>query len=258
MRTPGIFIFGMVLAPCGWILELTSTVAPGWRTINNIPGESSDLVLQQGLWDICRTFTSSRDILCNQQDTQYFSAQIIQIARGLMLAALILNVIAIGVASAGVRCWTDTPQWTVAGIGGLLIFISGVLTIIPVAWYTHIMTSIFSTSTDIRVGYCLVLGFIGGIMEVLGGLVMSIGLCRRCDGRKQDQRPRTNAVKSARDPSPPHRVIVPSVISVSSASSASSVPYYSKQSEMDFTRAKTQQDRPVNTAYKAQPYDSDL
>ncbi|XP_058645392.1 claudin-23 [Onychostoma macrolepis] len=247
MRTPGIFIFGMVLAPCGWILELTSTVAPAWRTINNIPGEPSDLVLQQGLWDICRTFTSSRDIQCNQQDTQYFSAQIIQIARGLMLSSLILNVIAIGVATAGVRCWTEKPHWTVAGVGGLLIFISGVLTIIPVAWYTHTMTSIFSASTDVRVGYCLVLGFIGGIMEVLGGLVMSIGLCRRCSGRKRDERPR-------RDPAPPRRDTVPSV------SSGSSVPYYSKQSEMDFARAKRQQDsRPAtSTAYKARPYDTDL
>ncbi|XP_067289031.1 claudin-23 [Pseudorasbora parva] len=254
MRTPGIFIFGMVLAPCGWILELVCTVAPAWRTINTIPGESIDLVLQQGLWDICKTFTSSRDITCNQQDTQYFKAQIIQIARGLMLASLILNVIAIGVASAGVRCWTDKPHWTLAGIGGVLIFISGVLTIIPVAWYTHIMTSIFSTSTDIRVGYCLVLGFIGGCMEVLGGLVMSIGLCRRCDGRKS----RTGGVKSARDPPPRQRVTALSVISASSGS-ASSVPYYSKHSEMDFTRAKAQQpSRPVNTANKALPYDSDL
>ncbi|XP_056097674.1 claudin-23 [Rhinichthys klamathensis goyatoka] len=239
MRTPGIFIFGMVFAPCGWILELVSTVAPGWRTINNIPGESIDLVLQQGLWDICKTYSSSRDIQCNQPDTQYFGAQIIQIARGLMLASLILNVIAFGVASVGVRCWRDTPHWTVAGVGGVLIFISGVLTIIPVAWYTHMMTSIFSTSTDIRVGYCLVLGFIGGCMEVLGGLVMSIGLCRRCDGRK----PRTDT----------RRIPVPSVIS------GSSVPYYSKRTEMDLTRAKTQQDRrPVNTTTKAQPYDSDL
>ncbi|KTG04168.1 hypothetical protein cypCar_00024764 [Cyprinus carpio] len=231
----------MVLAPCGWILELTSTVAPAWRTINNIPGEPSDLVLQQGLWDICRTFTSSRDIQCSQQDTRYFGAQIIQIARGLMLSSLILNIIAIGVASVGVRCWTEKPNWTVAGVGGLLIFISGVLTIIPVAWYTHIMTSIFSASTDVRVGYCLVLGFIGGIMEVLGGLVMSIGLCLRCSGQK-------------RVPSPARRDTVPSV------SSGSSVPYYSKQSEMDFSRAKRQQDsRPAtSTAYRARPYDTDL
>ncbi|XP_043106155.1 claudin-23 [Puntigrus tetrazona] len=248
MRTPGIFIFGMVLAPCGWILELTSTVAPAWRTINTIPGESSDLVIQQGLWDICRTFTSSRDIQCNQQDAQYFSAQIIPIARGLMLSSLILNVIAIGVASAGVRCWTEKPHWTVAGVGGLLMFVSGVLTIIPVAWYTHIMSSISSASADVRVGYCLVLGFIGGILEVLGGLVMSIGLCRRCSGQKRAERPR-------RGVSPPRRDTVPSV-----SSGSSSVPYYSKQSEVDFARAKRQRDSSLETsaAYKARPYDTDL
>ncbi|XP_056591858.1 claudin-23 [Triplophysa dalaica] len=243
MRTPGIFICGLVLAPCGLILDLTSTVAPSWRTIHNIAGVSTDEVMQQGLWDICKTFTSTRDIQCNQQDTQYFSNQIIKIAQGLMLASLILNVIAIGVASLGVRCWTDTPNWTVAGIGGILIFISGVLAIIPVAWYTHIMTSISSPSTDIRVGYCLVLGFIGGILEVIGGLVMSIGLCRCCG----DQ--------STRDPSPLRRVTAPSV-----SSSSSSVPYYySKDTNVDFPSAKRPPDiRPVNTAYTTRPFDSDL
>ncbi|XP_051539957.1 claudin-23-like [Myxocyprinus asiaticus] len=256
MRTPGIFIFGLVLAPCGLILDLVSTVAPSWRTINNIPGESSDLVLQQGLWDICRTFTSSRDIQCNQQNTQYFNTQIVQIARGLMLASLILNAIAIGVASVGVRCWTNSaPRWIVAGIGGLLIFISGVLTIIPVAWYTHIMSSITSSSTDIRVGYCLVLGFIGGILEVLGGLVMSIGLCWSCGERNRKERPWTDVVRSTRDPPPPQSMTVPSISSISSASSA---PYYSKDTDMDFQKAKRQQDRFVNSPHRARPYDSDL
>ncbi|XDV53812.1 hypothetical protein PO909_022229 [Leuciscus waleckii] len=246
----------MVLAPCGWILELVSTVAPGWRTINNIPGESIDLVLQQGLWDICKTFSSSRDILCNQQDTQYFSAQIIQIARGLMLASLILNVIAFGVASAGVRCWRDTPHWTIAGVGGVLIFISGVLTIIPVAWYTHIMTTIFSTSTDIRVGYCLVLGFIGGCLEVLAGLVMSIGLCRRCDGRRPRGRPATRSATRPTDrPMPLPRVTVPR-----SYTSESSVPYSQKSldDDLDFPRAKTRDRGVVNTSYSGRPYDADL
>lgn len=214
------------------------------------------MVLQQGIWDICRTFISSRDIQCNQQDTQYFNNQIIKIAQGLMLASLILNVLAIGVASAGVRCWTDTPHWTVAGIGGFLIFISGVVSIIPVAWYTHIMTTISSPSTDVRVGYCLVLGFIGGIMEVIGGLVMSIGLCRCCSDQYRGNRARTDVLKSARDPSPLRRVNVPSV-----SSSASSVPYYSKDTDMNFPPAKRQLDsRLVNTstAYTARPYDSDL
>lgn len=255
MRTPGIFICGLVLAPCGWILDLTSTVAPSWRTIHNIAGQSSDMVLQQGIWDICKTFTSSRDIYCNQQDTQYFNNQIIKIAQGLMLASLILNVIAIGVASAGVRCWTDTPHRTVAGIGGLFIFISGVLAIIPVAWYTHIINSISSPSTDIQVGYCLVLGFIGGIMEVIGGLVMCIGLCRCCGDQYRGNRARTDGLKATRDPSPLRRVTVPSV-----SSSASSVPYYySKDIDVDFPRVKRQPDsRHVNYDYNARPYDSDL
>uniref|UniRef100_A0A8C1K940 Claudin 23a n=1 Tax=Cyprinus carpio TaxID=7962 RepID=A0A8C1K940_CYPCA len=167
MRTPGILIFGMVLAPCGWILNLTSTVAPNWRTINNLANEPSDLVVEQGIWDICRTSTTSRSQLCNQQgnDQTYFSNQIIPIAKGMMVASLIVTVLGLAVATPGVRCWKDRPRWILASLGGLLIFCSGALTIIPIAWYTYLLTSLNSTSVkrdparadDIRVGYCIIL-----------------------------------------------------------------------------------------------------
>uniref|UniRef100_A0A673HH15 Claudin-23-like n=1 Tax=Sinocyclocheilus rhinocerous TaxID=307959 RepID=A0A673HH15_9TELE len=198
MRTPGILIFGMVLAPCGWILNLTSTVAPNWRTIHNLANEPTDLVVEQGIWDICRTSTTSRSQQCNQQsnDQTYFSNQIIPIAKGMMVASLIVTVLGLAVATPGVRCWKDRPRWILASLGGLLIFCSGALTIIPIAWCTHLLTSLNSTSVkrdparadDIRVGYCIILGYIGGILELLGGFVILIstacsaarGSCLNC------------------------------------------------------------------------------
>uniref|UniRef100_A0A8C7KR75 Claudin 23.2 n=1 Tax=Oncorhynchus kisutch TaxID=8019 RepID=A0A8C7KR75_ONCKI len=149
MRTPGIFIFGMVLAPCGWILNLTATVAPNWRTINTIALLPVDTFLQQGIWDICKTSSSSQVNQCNQKDEAYFNNQIIAVAQGLMVASLILTLIGLATATPGVRCWKDRPNWTVAGLGGMLIFLSGVLTIIPIAWYTHIFKDIAASSTDI-------------------------------------------------------------------------------------------------------------
>lgn len=257
-RTPGILIFGMVMAPCGWVLDLTSTVAPNWRTVSNIPSEAADVFLQQGIWDICRASTTSRDILCNQPDEPYFNEQIIEIAQGMMVASLIVTLIGLAVAIPGVRCWRERPNWCVAGIGGLLIFCSGVLTIIPIAWYTHILTNITAPSTDIQVGYCIVLGYIGGIMEVLGGFVMFIGICRCCGGRNRSERVVADTGKTARNTAPPRRITVPSMTS-RSPSSASSVPY-SKDSfnEPDFPRPAPRATSKASSSYGGQPYDADL
>lgn len=258
MRTPGILIFGMVLSPCGWILNLTSTVSPNWRTINNIPGQSSDLILQQGIWDICRSFESSRDIICNQDDEVYFNNQIIEIAQGLMVASLIVTLIGLAVATPGTRCWTDRPNWIVAGLGGLLIFLSGVMTLIPISWYTHILEEIPATSTDIRVGYSIVLGYIGGIFEVLGGFVMFIGICRCCGGKNRGEIQVSDATRFNHTRPPTRRIDVPSINR--SKSSASSVPYSkdSMEDDVDFPRAKSTGARTVNTSYSGRPYDADL
>ncbi|KAJ8408634.1 hypothetical protein AAFF_G00252690 [Aldrovandia affinis] len=263
MRTPGMLIFGLVLAPCGWILDLTSTVAPNWREIRSLPNESPDLILQQGIWDICQAFESSRDINCNQQDDTYFANEIIRVAQGLMIASLLVTLIGLAVAIPGVRCWANRPpNWTVAGLGGILIFLSGVMTIIPIAWYTHILTEVTTVSTggSIRVGFSIVLGYIGGIMEVLGGGAMVIVMCRCCDGKNRGEKPESSTARFTHTKTTvPRRIEVPSISR--SRSSASSVPY-SKDSldDGDFPRAKTPGNRSTSsTSYSGRPsYDADL
>ncbi|XP_059214439.1 claudin 23a [Centropristis striata] len=260
LRTPGILIFGMVLAPCGWILDLTATVAPNWRTLNNLANTPSDTFIQQGIWDICRATSTNTRQECGLVDTNYTSHQIIEVAQGLMVASLIVTLIGIAVAIPGVRCWKDRPNWTVAGLGGLLIFLSGVMTIIPIAWYTHILEEIptVNPTATVQVGYCIILGYIGGIMEVLAGFVMFIGICRCCGGKNRGER-RVEEVTGTRfSKQPPRRVDVPSLNRARSAAS-SSVPY-SKDSlddDVSFPRAKTPA-RSVNTSYGGRPYDADL
>ncbi|XP_045922189.1 claudin 23a [Micropterus dolomieu] len=267
MRTPGILIFGMVFAPCGLLLDLIATVAPNWRTLNNLPNIPSTQYIEQGIWDICSASTVSTQVTCNQQDTLYFNNQIIPIAKGLMVASLIVTVIGLCVAIPGVRCWKDRPNWIVAGLGGILIFLSGVMTIIPIAWYTHILTNIstVTSQTNVQVGYCIVLGYIGGIFEILGGFVMFIGICRCCGGKNRGET-RVEELTSGRfnhQKAPPRRVEVPNINRARSParSTASSSVAYSRDSmddDVSFPRAKSPAPRTVNPGYSRRPYDVDL
>ncbi|XP_026864845.2 claudin-23-like [Electrophorus electricus] len=271
MRTPGILIFGLVFSPCGWILDLTSTVATNWRTLNNIAGQSSDTVVNQGIWDICNTFTTSTQVNCNLRstDTVYFSNQIIPIAQGMMVASLIVTAFGLAFVTPAARCWTNQkPRWVLASMGGLLIFCSGVLTIIPIAWYTHLLPNLNTSTTfinpqnrDIRVGYCIVLGYIGGIMEVLAGIVIFIGICKCCGGRNRGEYPQTRPPRTTTRPvrpTPHPRVNVPRSIS---SISSSSVPYSRNtlDDDLDFPRAKGHHGKgTVNPSYSGRPYDADL
>ncbi|XP_076861914.1 claudin-23-like [Brachyhypopomus gauderio] len=245
MRTPRILIFVLIIAPCGWILDLTSTVAPNWRTIHNITGQPPDLALHQGIWDICRSFTASNDVLCNHEDTEYFNNQIIEIARRMMVASLIVTLIGLSVATIGTHCWTDEPRWTVTRLGGLFIFCSGILAIVPVVWYHYILKDINSPSTDIRVGYCIILGYTGGIAEVLGGIVMISAQMIRCYAVKN----RGDTPETTIEQSNTHSIRNTTITSFSiNRSRASSVPYsidFSHKEEIDFPRAKS----PVTMSY---------
>ncbi|XP_068430599.1 claudin-23-like [Clinocottus analis] len=263
LRTPGILIFGMVFAPCGWILNLTSTVAPNWRVLNEIPNIPANEFIQQGIWEICRGSTTNTRIDCNLQDTTYFGNQIIEVAQGLMVASLIVTLIGLAVAIPGVRCWRDRPNWVVAGLGGLLIFLSGVMTIIPIAWYTHFLNDIATVSptVNVDVGYCIILGYIGGIFEIVGGFVMFIGICRCCGGKNRGEI-RIEEVTGARfgnRKQPPRRVEVPSLDRPRSLAS-SSVPYSkdSMDEDVSFPRAKSPAVRTDKSSYSGRPYDADL
>ncbi|CAL9683665.1 unnamed protein product [Knipowitschia caucasica] len=262
LRTPGILIFGLVLSPCGWVLNLTSTVAPNWRTLHNLPNSPAGFTVMQGIWDICTsttTTTTATQFDCGQEDTAYSNHQIIEIAQGLMVASLLVTLVGIAVAIPGVRCWRDNPNWTIAGLGGLLIFCSGVMTIIPIAWYTHILESItvVPPNVTIKVGYCIILGYIGGIMEVLAGFVMFIGICRCCGGKNRGEMRVEHVVnqREIRQREPPRRPNVPSLSRPQSQ--PSSVAYSKAYDNVSFPRAKSAA-RSVDTVVSGKPYDVDL
>lgn len=192
MRTPVVMTLGMVLVPCALLLNLTSTLTPAWRQLHGFLDQPVDLVLYQGLWDICRE-QSSRERQCGQpDDLNYFGTEPVLVARGLMVTSLAINALGLLLATLGVRCWQDEPNFLLAGFSGLLLFAAGLCSLIPVSWYNHFLDDrdalpAPSAPVKVQVSYSLVLGYLGSCLLLLGGFSLALSLapwceerCRRC------------------------------------------------------------------------------
>ncbi|KAJ7335684.1 hypothetical protein JRQ81_013625 [Phrynocephalus forsythii] len=187
MRTPVPMIVGIVLGPCGLVLNLTSMLAPSWRTVSQIRGTPFDLVQHQGLWQFCNEFQSSTMSTCqNIEDTLgYFSQLPVQVAKGLMPASVVVTAVGLVVTSLGVRCWQDIPHYLLAGIGGLLLFLSGLLSLIAVSWYNYELYDLPAPAESLaKVSYCLVLGYLGSCLEIIGGFSLTLSFVQCCKERK--------------------------------------------------------------------------
>lgn len=192
MRTPVVMTLGLVLTPCALLLNLTGTLTPGWRQVTGILNQPVDVVLYQGLWDICRE-QSSRERQCGQPDDwNYFAAEPVLVARGLMVTSLAVTVLGLLLATLGVRCWQDEPHFLLAGLSGLVLFAAGLFSLIPVSWYSHFLDDrdvlpAPPPPVKVQVSYSLVLGYLGSCLLLLGGFSLALSFapwceehCRRC------------------------------------------------------------------------------
>ncbi|XP_007446151.1 PREDICTED: claudin-23 [Lipotes vexillifer] len=188
MRTPVVMILGMVLAPCGLLLTLTGTLTPGWRLVKGFLDQPVDVVLYQGLWDMCREQSSSERQCGQPDDLGYFAADPVRVARGLMITSLAATALGLLLATLGVRCWQDEPHFALAGLSGVVLFAAGLLSLIPVSWYNHFLADravlpAQSSPVTVQVGYSLVLGYLGSCLLLLGGFSLALSFAPWCAER---------------------------------------------------------------------------
>ncbi|XP_025742011.1 claudin-23 [Callorhinus ursinus] len=193
MRTPVVMTLGMVLAPCGLLLNLTATLAPGWRLVKGFLNQPVDVELYQGLWDMCRE-QSSHERHCNQPDLWgYFEAEPVRVARALMVTSLATTALGLLLASLGVRCWQEEPRFALAGFSGVVLFAAGLLSLVPVSWYNHFLADRTVLPADaspvtVHVSYSLVLGYLGSCLLLLGGFSLALSFAPWCEGRCRRRR----------------------------------------------------------------------
>lgn len=193
MRTPVAMTLGMVLAPCGLLLTLTGTLTPGWRQVKGFLNQPVDVVLYQGLWDMCRE-QSSRERECGQPDQLgYFRAEPVLVARGLMPTSLALTALGLLLASLGVRCWQDEPHLALAGAAGLVLAAAGLCGLVPVSWYNRFLHDRAALPApdppvSVEVGYSLVLGYLGSCLLLGGGVSLALSFAPWCEERCRRRR----------------------------------------------------------------------
>lgn len=191
-------IVGLVLCPCGLLLTFTGTVAPNWRQVSHISDQPIDFVLEQGIWDMCSEQRSSHDRLCGQADELgYFEQVPVRVAQGMMPTSLAFTLLGLAVAALGVRCWQKEPRHLVAGVAGLVLFVSGLLSLVPASWYTHELWTLPAPAGGTLVaGYSLVLSYLGSCLEILGGLALTLSFHHCCKERRAPKLPPTPALEA--------------------------------------------------------------
>ncbi|XP_061071989.1 claudin-23 [Conger conger] len=201
MQTPVSMVTGIVCAPLGLVLVFTAAITPQWREgrarlgAGGSAGGGATLLRSDGLWESCLQVLESELKQCWPAAGAYQRDSRVRWARGLTLGSLTLCGLGIALASLGVRCWTDFPLRNVAGASGLLIALSGLLSLSALTLYARNLRGLglgpepppphahvsALLQLSLRPAGSLYFGWVGGCVQLLGGTALALSFKRpRC------------------------------------------------------------------------------
>ncbi|KAM7004264.1 claudin-7 [Passerculus sandwichensis] len=159
MAHGGLQALGLALAGAGWLALLAATALPQWE-VSTFAGDSiiTALVTMKGLWMSCVS-TSTGQLQCKSYDSVLALPAHLQATRALMVVSVVLGPLALAAAVAGMRCTRcggDDPRKkaSVAGAGGALFILAGLLALVASSWYGHrIVTSFYDPTIPINLKY---------------------------------------------------------------------------------------------------------
>uniref|UniRef100_A0A3Q3WF16 Claudin n=1 Tax=Mola mola TaxID=94237 RepID=A0A3Q3WF16_MOLML len=196
---------GIVFAPLGLVLVFTAAITPQWREgrarlgiaapgsllragmkgqgmgVRSGSVEALLLLRSDGLWESCLQVEHSELKQCWPVSGPYQRDPRVRLAQGLVLTSLFLCGTGIILACIGFRCWTDIPLRGVAATGGLLVVISGLLSLTALGVYTHNVGRLGVAGPSqgasnprfphlrLHAAGSLYFGWLGSCLQVLGG-----------------------------------------------------------------------------------------
>ncbi|XP_026572033.1 claudin-5 [Pseudonaja textilis] len=181
MASTGVQLLGLTLSVLGWAGAILVAALPMWQVSAFIEGH---LVVAQttweGLWMAC-VVQSTGQMQCKVFDSILALSPQIQAGRTLMVIGAVLGLVALLVTVAGAQCTTclrgaKVKDW-IAGIGGALFLVCGLLVLVPPSWFANTIISNFydpnvEPSKKREMGAALYLGWAAATLLLLGGALI--------------------------------------------------------------------------------------
>ncbi|KAM6115947.1 claudin-7-like [Phoenicopterus ruber ruber] len=177
-------VWGLALAPMGWVLLLAATATPRWRELPERPGYSPELFFSDGLWESCVEVLAQLGPACRTlpEDTAHFWPM--RVLRAATVGSLLLGALAYTLAMLGARWWAPLPRPNLVAAAGLLLMLAGAVYLAAASYMAHrVLEDLASPQTPLadrfHLGTCLYLGWSGGGAEVLAGVCLATSFCRK-------------------------------------------------------------------------------
>ncbi|ELK28669.1 claudin-1 [Myotis yumanensis] len=196
MANAGLQLLGFILAFVGWIGAIASTAMPQWK-VHSYAGDNivTAQSIYEGLWMSCVS-QSTGQIQCKVYDSLLNLNSTLQATRALMVVCILLGLIAIFVATVGMKCMKcleddEVQKMRMAVIGGVIFLIAGLAALVATAWYGHrIVQEFYDPMTPVNARYefgaALFTGWAAASLCLLGGAL----LCCSCPRKTSYPTPR--------------------------------------------------------------------
>ncbi|KAJ0022548.1 hypothetical protein NQD34_010038 [Periophthalmus magnuspinnatus] len=132
-------IVGLVLGLLSWGLTSSCTSSHHWKVKSQMESVSTSQWTFEGLWMTCAA-SSTGSIQCSRFKTVLGLPVQVQVCRGLMILALVLDLVSALVSALGLKCTrfsglSDQTKTQLTLSGGVLFILSGLSSLIAVSLY---------------------------------------------------------------------------------------------------------------------------
>ncbi|XP_008567823.1 PREDICTED: claudin-22 [Galeopterus variegatus] len=176
---------GISLSLLGWVLSCLTNYMPYWKNLNLDLNEMENWTM--GLWQTCVT-QEEVGVQCKDFDSFLALPVELRVSRILMFLSNGLGFPGLLVSGFGLDCLRigerqQDLKKRLLILGGILFWISGITTLIPVSWVAHMTVQEFWDETIPEIvprwefGEALFIGWFAGFSLLLGGCLLNCAAC---------------------------------------------------------------------------------
>ncbi|XP_017545026.1 claudin-9 [Pygocentrus nattereri] len=184
MATTGLQVLGLLLSLTGWAGGALVCAAPWWR-VSAFAGDELVVseVLWEGLWMTC--LSQWGKVQCKVFDSGLALSGSAQLCRGLTVLSLLLCLLALPLAVAGLKCThclgdQQGPKASLVRAAAVLFVFAAVVFLLPITWTAYVVIRDFydpnvAPPLKRELGPAIYLGWIVAVVMLVGGAVLYMG-----------------------------------------------------------------------------------